>query len=78
MRRIVTGGVWLLITIQSASAQAVPLPKQGSGGCPAGYVQSGQLCVPSAPQTRVCVERRGGSCPANYVQTGDFCCRAGN
>ena len=68
---------WLLIMTTALAQGAVPI-RQGSGGCPAGYVASGSFCTPVNRDARICVERRhGASCPATYLVSGSFCFRSG-
>lgn len=42
-------------------------------GCPSGYSQSGNTCIPGGGATYIFLVPRGQACPSNYAQQGPIC-----
>ena len=61
------------ILVTSNALAAVPAPAEipKNGGCPSGYSEKGNQCVPSASANFAIVKSE--NCPEAYVVDGNYC-----
>jgi hypothetical protein len=71
MRTALTTIVTLLLFASTATAQPLPLQKQGP--CPSGYRESGGYCSPTSSRAPVAIPKERGQCPSGFMQSGNYC-----
>jgi hypothetical protein len=63
--------ITLVLFVSTATAQPLPLQKQGP--CPSGYRESGGYCSPTSSRAPVAIPKERGQCPSGFMQSGNYC-----
>lgn len=74
---IVVVGLALAAVLHSGdlfAQQPAPVPK--NGGCPTGFYQSGNYCVPSSNNTNRPAIPKNGACPTGWYSSGNYCVKS--
>lgn len=61
----------IFVTTNALAALPAPAELPKSGGCPSGYLEKGNQCVPSASASFAIVKNE--ECPEAYIADGSYC-----
>jgi len=65
------------LLLSTATAEPLPVPKQGNRQPPTGYIGSGDYFVPSGTKCQA-IPKTGSKCPWGWLSSGNYCVETGD